>query len=312
VRGRPGLPEAAQDLEDLAGRALGGHVDGAQPSVGAHRVEPAERALVTGQVGELEPDDLRAEPGLQLVGRAAGHDPAVVEYRDRVRELVCFLQVLGGQQDRDPLVDQAPDRAPDLFAAARVEPGGRLVQEHERGPGDHADGQVQPPSQAARVLGGPPVGRVGQAELGQQFRGPSLGRPPGQAQQPGHHLQVLPAGQHLVHRRELPGQADRPLDPDRVGAQIVPGYGRGPRVGAHQGGQDPDHRGLARAVRAEQGEHCAGPGRQVHVIQDGVAAEGLADALGLNCVCHTLNRMRRTQLSSSGYRAAPGRGAAPP
>ena len=127
---------------------------------------PRERPLVGGRIGELEPDDFRAEPRLELVGCPAGHDPAVIEHRDRVRELVRFLQVLGGQQDRDALVDQAADRAPRLFAAARVQSGGRLVQEHERGPGDHADGQVQAPPHAAGVLAGPAAGRVGQVELG--------------------------------------------------------------------------------------------------------------------------------------------------
>ena len=302
-RGRAGLLEPAQELEDLTGRAPGGHVDGAQPAVRAHRVEAAERTRVTGQVGELQPDDLRAEPRLQLVGRPAGHDPALVEHRDRVRELVRFLQVLGGQQDRDPLVDQAPDRAPQLFSAPGVQPGGRLVQEHEGRPGDHADGQVQAAAHPAGVLGCPPVRRVRQAELGQQLPGPDPGRAPGQAQQAGHHLQVLTAGQHVVHRRELPGEADRPLHPERVGTQVVPGDGGGPRVGAHQGGQDPDHGGLARAVRAEQGQHRAGLDRQVHVIQGCVAAEGLAHALGHNCVCHTLKCMCHTQFPSTGYRA---------
>ena len=65
------------------------------------------------------------------------------------------------------------------------------------------------------------------------------------------------------------------------------GHGGRARVRADQGGQDADHRGLARAVRAEQGEDRAGLDGQVDMVEDEVAAEGLGDPGGINCVCHT-------------------------
>ena len=68
---------------------------------------------------------------LELVGGALGDDPAAVEHRDPVGELVGLLQVLGGEEDRDAAGDQLADHLPHGPAAARVEPGGRLVQEDD-------------------------------------------------------------------------------------------------------------------------------------------------------------------------------------
>ena len=154
----------------------------------------------------------RAEARLELVRRAPGHDPAVVEHRDRVGELVRLLQVLRGEQDGDALVDQAPDRAPQLLAAARVEPGGRLVQEQQLGPLDHADGQVEPTFHATRVGPDPPVrasARSNSASSSALRPGPPRAA---EMPQPGHHLEVLLPGQHVVDRGVLAGQADRALD----------------------------------------------------------------------------------------------------
>ena len=92
----------------------------------------SEGPLVGGRVAELEPDDLRADARLQLLRCAAGDDPAVVEQGDRVGQLVGLLQVLGGEQDGHAFVDQVADGAPELLAAARVQPGRRLVQEEQR------------------------------------------------------------------------------------------------------------------------------------------------------------------------------------
>ena len=54
-------------------------------------------------------DDLDAGPAdlrLELVGRAAGDDLAVVDDRDRVGQLVGLLEVLRRQQERRALADE--------------------------------------------------------------------------------------------------------------------------------------------------------------------------------------------------------------
>jgi hypothetical protein len=70
--------------------------------------------------------------------------------------------------------------------------------------------------------------------------------------QVGHEGQVVPAGQQVVDRGELAGDADRGAHRVGLGDQVVAGDPRAARVEADQRRQDLDDRGLARAVRAEQ------------------------------------------------------------
>ncbi len=56
-------------------------------------------------------------------------------------------------------------------AAARVEAGGRLVEEQHRRAGDERGGEVEPAAHAARVGPHEPAGGVGQVEALQQLVG---------------------------------------------------------------------------------------------------------------------------------------------
>ena len=286
-RGRGGLLEPAQELEDLAGRALGGHVDGAQPAVRAHRVEAAERTLVTGQVENCSrttsaPSLAFSSSGVPRATTRPWSSTATVSasWSASSRYWVVSRTVTPSSTRRRTVLhicSRLRGSSP-VVGSSRNTRGGRAIMLMARS----RRRRIPPEYLAARRSAA-----SARPNSASSSRARVRAARPGQAQQLGHHLQVLPAGQLLVHGRVLPGEADRPLDPERIGEQVVPGDGRGPRVGAHQGGQDPDHRGLARAVRAEQGQHGPGPDRQVHVIQDGVSAEGLAHTLGCNCVCHT-------------------------
>jgi hypothetical protein len=61
--------------------------------------------------------------GAASLGRGSlGDEPAVVEQRDPVGELVDLLQVLRGEEDGDPAGDEVPDDLPHLPAAAWVSP----------------------------------------------------------------------------------------------------------------------------------------------------------------------------------------------
>jgi hypothetical protein len=75
----------------------------------------------------------------------------MVDYGNVVRELIGFLQVLRGEQHGDTLPGQVTDGIPDLVAAARVQPGGRLVQVQHPRPGHQAGGQVQEAAHAYLV-----------------------------------------------------------------------------------------------------------------------------------------------------------------
>ena len=136
-------------------------------------------------------------------------------------QLVGLVQVLRGEQHGDAGREQPPHHVPHLDAAARVQPGGRLVEEQHLGPADQARGQVQPAPHAAGVGLGRPVGRVVEAERGQQLARPGPGLAPGHAQQPADEQQVLHPGQRLVHRRVLPGQPDQLADLVRLAHHVV-------------------------------------------------------------------------------------------
>ena len=104
---------------------------------------------------------------------------------------------------------------------------------------------------------------------------------PGSLQVPqlGDEHQVLPAGEDLVDRGELAGQADGLPDSERVRRDVVPVDGGRAGVRAQQRGQDPHDRGLPGPVRAEQGEDAARCHLEVHPLQDVQVPVGLLDVL---------------------------------
>ena len=79
----------------------------------------------------------------------ARDDLPVVDHRDRVGQLVGLFEVLGRQQERRPLADEAADDLPHPESAAWVEAGGRLVEEQQAGPPDQGAGEVEPAAHAA-------------------------------------------------------------------------------------------------------------------------------------------------------------------
>ena len=66
---------------------------------------------------------------LQLVGRAVRDGAPVVEHDDVVGEPVGLFEVLRREDDRGAVADEVAQHVPQLVAAARVETGGRLVEE---------------------------------------------------------------------------------------------------------------------------------------------------------------------------------------
>ena len=125
-----------------------------------------------GDVGAVVDDDLdalAADLRLQLVGGAAGDDPAVVDDGDAVGQLVGLFQVLGGEQEGRALAHPVADDLPHAEPAARVEPGRRLVEEEQARPADQGAGEVEAAAHAAGVGLDDPVGGVGQGELLEQL-----------------------------------------------------------------------------------------------------------------------------------------------
>ena len=235
--------------------AVAGHLQGQCLVFACCPVDDAGGRVQFVLAGELEADVAAGDPALELAGGALGHEPPAVEYRDPVRELVRLVQVLRGEEDRDSAGHEVPDDLPHRAAAARVEPGGRLVEEDQAGAADQGHRQVEPAPHAPGVGGGRLARRAGEVETVEQLGGAA---PPGaasQVMQVGHQPQVLLTGEQTVHGRELAGDPDRGAHRIGIAGQVVARHVDLATVGGQQRGQDLHHGGLACAVGAEQREH---------------------------------------------------------
>ena len=246
--------------------------------------------------------DVAPGPGLELVRRAGGDDAAVVDDHDVVGQLVGLLEVLRGEQHVGAVGDEAADRLPQLDPAARVEPGGRLVEQQQRGRADQAGAEVEPAAHAARV-GRAPAGRrrrsrpsrsstVAAGGLGAaRGRGRTAGRPsrgsPGRSS-PARPTAYWPA--RPMTWRTCFGSA----------TASMPATRSVPAVGPQQRGDRADEGRLAGAVRAEHGGDLAGLGDEVEPVEGADVAEPLGEAWAsmIGGMVHEPRRVNRPPGSS--------------
>jgi hypothetical protein len=116
-----------------------------------------------------EPDGRRLRGG-DLIRPAGEHHHTGLQDRDPVREFLRLLQVVGGEDDGDATVDQVPDDPPDRPPALRVQPRGRLVQDHHTWAAEQRQRQVEPPSLTSGKGPHPDVGATDEVHLLQGLR----------------------------------------------------------------------------------------------------------------------------------------------
>ena len=194
---------------------------------------------------------------------------------------IGLLQVLGGQQQRGPLALRGPGSQPQIsVAAARIEPGGRLVEEQDPGPRQQARGEVEPPSHPAGVGPGRAVGRIGEIERARAAdrrvrrassrdrsnRRPNISRfsRPVSSSSTAANCPVRP-----ISSRTAAGSLRDVVAKDLGSA----------RIRRDERGKDPDEGGLARAVRAEQPEDGSFRNLEIDSLQRLRFAEALGDPL---------------------------------
>ena len=165
-----------------------------------------------------------------------------------------------------PCGGELPDRLPHLDPGLRVEPGRRLVEEDDRRVADEAHRDVEPSPHTARVGRHLPAGRVGEREPLEQVVG-DRARVLEVSQLRDQH-EVLPTAEDLVHGGELAGQAEGLPHVSGLRGDVEPVDVGRPRIRLEQRGQDPHDGGLARAVRAEQGEDATPLHLEVDAAQD--------------------------------------------
>ena len=260
--------ELVQQRAQRPDPAVAGHLEGQVLVVAADRAECLGGQVEFGQAAEAQAHVAAGNQLLQFGRSALGDEPALVQHGDPVGQLVGLLQVLRGEQDGDTvLADQVVDDLPHGAPAARVEPGGWLVQEDDPGLADQRHGQIQPPPHAPGISSQRFAGRLGQIEFLQQLGGALPRLALTQVVQLAHQHQILGTGEQSVHGGELPSDADRGTHRVRLPGQLLPGYPGLARVRLAQRGQDAHGRRLPGPIRAEQREDRALLDVQVDAVE---------------------------------------------
>ncbi|SUA41734.1 Uncharacterised protein [Nocardia africana] len=213
---------------------------------------------------------------LEFVGGALGDHRALVDDDDVVAEDVGLFQILRGQQNRDALLLERVDQIPHTLAAARVQAGGRLVEEDHLRAHHQPAGDVDATAHTAGVVPHRALTGADQVEFLEQGVGAAAGVLLGQTHQPAEQFEVLASGEVLVQRRVLPRHHDRAPHPGRIGDHVVPGHRGAARIGPQQGGQDLDRGGLAGAVGSEDAQHRGAGRGETDALQRLHLAEGFA------------------------------------
>jgi hypothetical protein len=236
---------------------------------------------------ELHVHGLALQARLQLRRGSLRHHAAPVDDRHLRRELVGLLHVVGREQDREALVGlQTADLLPHGDAHLGVEPGGGLVEEQHARPVHQADRDVEPALHPAGVGPSHAARGVGQAELLEELVDPAVEIASAHPLQVPLQLHVLPAGQVAVHAGALRHDADRAAYLARLPEHVPARHARPALVGVRERGEHLDGGGLARAVGAEQAEHCALLDGKGQTVERADVAVVLGEALCLDCIFH--------------------------
>ena len=160
-----------------------------------------------------------------------------------------------------------PYRSPDSGGYEPIAaPADLVVVSHENDRYHSHLGQIVPPFEVVRGLEVPEGGRV---VRGIRFEAVRVFETP--ERRPEDEVTIIhfrAEGLDLVHRGELPREAHRFTHLRRLPADVESGHGRRAGVRLQQRGEDAHERGLARAVRAEQGEDAAARDLEVDAAED--------------------------------------------
>ena len=212
-------------------------------------------------------DHCAAETRLQLRRRVLRDHFSTVDDGDFFGEQIRFFEVLRREKNGRAFVGQLADRVPQRAPALRVEARRRLVQEKNGRAVHQRRGNVEATAHPTRVgLHGTICGirKVEPFEQLVRARAIPLFR---HVCELAHQAQVFPPGEIRVDRRELPCQADAIPHSGRLFDDVFAEDDRSPLIGTQDRGEDPDRRGLACAVRAEQPEDLAAFDLEIDALQ---------------------------------------------
>ena len=208
-------------------------------------------------------------------------DPAVLDDRDAVGELLRLVEIVRRQQDRLAELAQLAHRLPCAAARLGIEAGRRLVEEDQLGIADQREREVQPAQLPAGELAAALVGLLLQAGEREHLLDVARAR-----------IEARPVAQRLARRDVRVDAAGLQHDADSLAqraaaAARVEAEHRDLAAAARAVAlEDLDRRRLAGAVRPEQPEDLAA----AHADVD--SADGLELAVSLAQRAH-LDRRRR-------------------
>ena len=274
-------------VEDRRGRDVGVGLEG-----GACRLE----RVALGQDADAQ-DRAIPEPTLDVADRALRQDPAAIDDRHARAQLLELGQDVAADEDRLAERPELAQEFAQLDASARVQAGGRLVEEQDLRVVDQGVRQAQPLLHAARERLDVVVAAIGEVDELQEVADRPASLRGRQAVAASEEVQVLP-DLHVVvdpeHVRHEPEDA-----PDLVG---VPRHGPAGDLGdarrrLQERGQDPERRGLAGAVRPDETEDLALLDVEVHAGDGHRRRVALDESLGPDDGAHsTVPRIERLAL----------------
>jgi hypothetical protein len=181
---------------------------------------------------------LAADAPLEFIGSAFGDRLAMVNHDDAVGKLVCFFEVLRGEQHGGAALHAVANDLPQFAAATWVEPGSGLVEEEHRRVGNKCAGQVDAPAHTAgeRLQGS--VSGFGKSKALDQCVGSTACLAALHAIQAADHFQVLGCREVLIDCGVLARQADAGAHALRVSKHIDAGNCGRAFGGLDQGGED--------------------------------------------------------------------------
>src|SRR5665647_3314657 len=203
----------------------------------------------------------------QLLVRAGGDHLAVVDDADAVAELLRLGHVVGGVEDRHPLVAQRQDAVKDGPPALRVDPHRGLVEVQDLGPVQQRHADVDAALHAAAELLDPVLLAVGQRDQLEDLVDAFPERIAGEAVHAAPEDEVL-AGAHVGVQSDVLGDdADDLFDGLRLADDRMPGDARVAAARPKQTAQHRDGGALAGAVGAEQAEDLALGDVEAHAVE---------------------------------------------
>ena len=184
--------------------------------------------------------------------------------RDAVAEPLCFLEVMGGDQDRQiAACPQARDHVEQLVADPRVEADGRLVEEQDNRLRDERAGDLEPAALTPAVAADGTVDQLRETERFGQLTDPTSGA---RAPKPRVELEILVSREGPIDDRLLEYDAADAAREQRVAGDVVAADRRSSRGRDDRRGEHSDRGRLAGTVGAKQSEHLAGVDLKVDAL----------------------------------------------